>query len=160
MKSVFAFLLLGVLPLLCQQPSRLRGFLANEIAEGQNLEKQAQTAPNQGRLRRYMDFMAGEPRNAGSPHSKVVAEYVLGNFKEWGLDAHIEEFEALLPFPTLRHIEVVGPKRFVLKLNEPAVPEDPNSGDVHQLPTYNAYGASTRSRFSVYRPNWVRCPVW
>jgi len=120
----------------------VRGFLSKDLSAEQTLEKQAQSVPDTGRLKTYMDFMAGEPHNAGSPRSKVVAEYILGHFKEWGLDAHIEEFESLLPTPTLRQVEVIGPKRFVLKLKEPVVSEDPNSGDAHQLPTYNAYGAS------------------
>ncbi|MBV8571736.1 MAG: M28 family peptidase, partial [Acidobacteriaceae bacterium] len=68
--------------------------------------------------------------------------YILGQLKEWGLDAEIEEFEALLPYPTVREVEVIGPKRYVAKLREPVVPQDPSSGDAHQLPTYNAYGAS------------------
>ena len=58
---------------------------------------------------------------------------MLGLFKEWGLDAHIEEFEALIPTPTVREVEVLGPKRFVAKLKEPVVAEDPNSGDAHQF---------------------------
>jgi N-acetylated-alpha-linked acidic dipeptidase len=120
----------------------MRGFLSKDVAEEQSLEKKAQAVPDTGRLRKYMDFMASEPHNAGSPRSKVVAEYVLGQFKEWGLDAHIEEFESLLPTPTLRQVEVVSPKKFVAKLKEPVVAEDPDSGDAHQLPTYNAYGAS------------------
>jgi len=144
MKSLYALSLFALCQpaLFCQDPPHIRGFLAKDISAEQSLEKQAQSIPEPGRLRQYMDFMAAEPHNAGSPRSKVVAEYVLGQFKEWGLDAHIEEFEALLPTPTLRQVEVTGPKRFVLKLKEPAVSEDPNSADAHQLPTYNAYGAS------------------
>jgi N-acetylated-alpha-linked acidic dipeptidase len=144
MKPFCAFLLCGVLPfqLFSQAPPRMRGFLSKDIADEQSLEQQAQGVPDTGRLRQYMDFMAAEPHNAGSPRSKVVAEYVLGNLKEWGLDAHIEVFEALLPTPTVRQVEVVGPKRFVAKLKEPVVSEDPDSGDAHQLPSYNAYGAS------------------
>lgn len=120
----------------------MRGFLSKDIPEEQTLEREAQSVPDTGRLRQYMDFMAAEPHNAGSPRSRVVAEYVLGQFKEWGLDAHIEEFEALLPTPTFRQVEVIGPKHYLAKLKEPVVPEDPDSGDSHQLPTYNAYGAS------------------
>src|SRR5581483_6353034 len=85
---------------------------------------------------------AAEPHNAGSPRSKAVAEHILGMLKDWGLDAHIEEFEALLPYPAFREVEVVGPKRYIAKLREPAVPQDPTSGQMHQLPPYNAYGAT------------------
>ena len=144
MKLIRTILLAGVFSFLsfAQDAQHMRGFLTREIAEEQSLEKQAQAVPDTGRLRKYMNFMAAEPHNAGSPRSKVVAEYVLGHFKEWGLDAHIEEFEALMPTPTVREVEMVSPKHFTAKLKEPVVPEDPNSGDAHQLPTYNSYGAS------------------
>jgi N-acetylated-alpha-linked acidic dipeptidase len=124
-----------------QTPS-IRGFLTKDLAEQQKLEEQAQAVPDPARLRRYMEFQAAEPHNAGSPRSKAVAEYVLGNLKEWGLDAHIEEFEALMPYPTVRQVEVLGPKRYVARLKEPAVAVDPTSGQANQLPTYNAYAAS------------------
>ncbi len=120
----------------------MRGFLAKDISGEQNLEQKAQAVPDPARLRTYMDFISGEPHNAGSPRSKAVAEYILGTFKEWGLDAHIEEFEALMPYPTLRQVEILSPKPYACKLKEPVVPQDPNSGDAHQLPTFNAYAAS------------------
>src|SRR5581483_784879 len=108
----------------------------------QRLEQQAQAVPDPVRLLQYMQYMASEPHQAGSPRSKAVAEYIWGMLKDWGLDAHIEEFEALMPYPTLRQVEVVGPKPFTATLKEPAVPADPDSGDANQLPTYNAYAAS------------------
>jgi N-acetylated-alpha-linked acidic dipeptidase len=120
----------------------MRGFLAKEVSGEQKLEEQARTIPDPARLRKYMDFISSEPHSAGSPRSKAIAEYIVGTFKEWGLDAHIEEFEALMPYPTVRQVEVLGPRRYIAKLKEPVVAQDPNSGDAHQLPTFNAYGAS------------------
>ncbi|MBV9155196.1 MAG: M28 family peptidase, partial [Acidobacteriaceae bacterium] len=124
------------------QSGTIRGFLAKDVAAERKLEQKAQSIPDPARLRKYMDFMAGEPHNAGSPRSRAVAEHILGMLKEWGLDARIEEFEALMPYPTVRQVEVVGPERYVAKLKEPAVPQDPTSGQSTQLPTYNAYSAS------------------
>src|ERR1700685_3397149 len=129
MKSVLTLLLCAALPVSSfAQTASIRGFLTKDLADEQKLEEQAQAIPDAARLRRYMDFQAGEPHNAGSARSKVVAEYILGNLKEWGLDAHIEEFEALMPYPTVRQVEVVGPKRFVAKLKEPAVAADTHRG--------------------------------
>jgi N-acetylated-alpha-linked acidic dipeptidase len=71
-----------------------------------------------------------------------VADYILGSLKEWGLDATVEQFEALLPYPTVRQVEVIGPKPYVAKLREPIVPEDPTSGQTGQLPPFNAYAAT------------------
>jgi N-acetylated-alpha-linked acidic dipeptidase len=120
----------------------MRGFKTKDIAAEQKLERQAQAVPDTVRLQQYVDFIAAQPHHAGSPRSKTVAEYILGMFKEWGLDARIEEFEALMPYPTVRQVEVISPKPSVAKLKEPAVPHDPDTSDPNQLPTFNAYGAT------------------
>jgi N-acetylated-alpha-linked acidic dipeptidase len=120
----------------------IRGFSAKNIPDEQKLEQQVQAIPDAARLKTYMNVIASQPHNAGSPRSKATAEYISGLLKDWGLDVHIEEFEALMPYPTVRVVEVLGPRHFVAQLKEPVVPQDPNSGDAHQLPTYNAYGAS------------------
>ena len=83
--------------------------------------------------------MTEEPHHAGSPGSKKVAEYVLSKFREWGLEAQIEEFEALLPTPNDRTLELIEPQQFTARLKEPAIPEDKDSSDPGQLPTFNAY---------------------
>jgi N-acetylated-alpha-linked acidic dipeptidase len=89
-----------------------------------------------------MQRMSAEPHHAGSPGSKAVAEYALNLFQQWGLDARIETFEALLPYPTKRALELVKPVKYRATLKEPRIPEDSDSGDAHQLPTYNAYSGS------------------
>ena len=120
----------------------MRGFLLKDVAREARREGQAQTITSAKRLRGYLDMMASEPHNAGSPRSKAVAQYLAGLLREWGLDASVEQFEALMPYPTARQVEVLGPRHYLAELKEPVVPQDPNSGDAHQLPTYNAYAAS------------------
>lgn len=143
MKPALFLLLCSALPVSSlAQTAQIRGFQSKDIANERKLEQRAQAIPDSARIRQYVDFMAGEPHHAGSPRSKAVAEYILGMFHEWGLDAHIEQFEALMPYPTVRQVEVLGPKPFKATLKEPAIPEDPDSGDANQLPTYNAYAAS------------------
>ena len=106
-----------------------------------DLEAKFRAIPKPENLREYMLATAGEPHHAGSPGSRKVADYVLGKFKSFGLDARIEEFEALMPYPTERVLEMTGPERFVAELKEPVVAEDPDSADAGQLPTFNAYSA-------------------
>lgn len=143
MNPVILFLLCSALPVSSSaQAAQMRGFQSKAISGEQKLEQQANAISESARLSQYVDFMAAEPHHAGSPRSKAVAEYILGMFHEWGLDAHIEELEALMPYPTVRKVEVVAPKPFEAKLKEPAIPQDPDSGDANQLPTYNAYGAT------------------
>ncbi|MFL6352883.1 MAG: transferrin receptor-like dimerization domain-containing protein [Bryobacteraceae bacterium] len=142
MRVLLAFVLCTFTAYTDAQSLAMRGFLTKEIPREQKLEQQARTIPEPARLRKYMGVISSAPHNAGSPRSKAVAEYILGTFKEWGLDAQIEEFEALMPYPTLRQVEVLGPKRYVAKLKEPVVVQDPDSGDAHQIPTFNAYAAT------------------
>jgi N-acetylated-alpha-linked acidic dipeptidase len=125
-----------------QNDQSIRGFPSAAQSAQRTLEEKARQAPDPGRARTYMKRMSSEPHHAGSPASKAVAEYALGLFKEWGLEARIEEFEALLPYPTLRLVEMTAPVKFRAKMHEPPLKDDPDSTDQNQLPTYNAYAAS------------------
>ena len=119
----------------------VRGFPPDAIAALAQRESVLTSTPDTARLRAYMLAMTEEPHHAGSPGAKAVAEYALARFREWGLDAQIEEFEALLPMPVLRRVELVSPTRFVARMNEPAIPEDKDSGDEGMLPTSTPYAA-------------------
>jgi N-acetylated-alpha-linked acidic dipeptidase len=134
-----AFLLV---PSVDSQPAAvLRGFSVTGAAHQRDIEQKFRAVPKPENLREHMRTISAEPHHAGSPGSRKVAEYVLAQFKASGLDARIEEFEALMPYPTERSLELVAPERYVAELKEPVVPEDPDSGDAGQLPTFNAYSA-------------------
>jgi N-acetylated-alpha-linked acidic dipeptidase len=120
----------------------IRGFSPSQAKVEREHEDQARALPEPQRIRSYMERMSQEPHHAGSPASKLVAEYAAGLLREWGLDVRIEEFEALLPYPTVRMLEMVAPVKYRAKLQEPVVAEDKDSADKNQLPTYNAYSAS------------------
>jgi N-acetylated-alpha-linked acidic dipeptidase len=120
----------------------IRGFFGDNLRAQRALEQRARAMPDGTRIRAYMERMAGEPHIAGSPASKAVAEYLAALLKEWGLETRIEEFEALLPWPTARTLEMTAPVRYRAKLQEQALREDPDSADKQQIPTYNAYAAS------------------
>ena len=122
--------------------SEIRGFSADQAKAEHSRENQALRLPEPKRIRSYMEHMSQQPHAAGSPASKAVAEYAADLLREWGLDVQIEEFEALLPYPTVRLLEMVGPVKYRAKLREPLVGEDKHSSDKNQLPTYNAYSAS------------------
>src|SRR5262245_45877953 len=124
-----------------QQSPGMRGFTAAGAAAEREAERKFQAVPSPDNLREYMRTISDEPHYAGHPSSRKVAEYILGKFKSWGLNASIEEFEALMPYPTDRVVELVGPERYTAKLKEPEIAADKDSGDAGQLPTFNAYSA-------------------
>ena len=121
------------------QSKAIRGFPDDAIAAQRQREEQFRKVPDSARLREYMEAMAGDSHVAGQPSSKRVADYALAKFKSFGLDAKLEEFEAMMPWPLETRVELVAPEKYELKIKEPVLPEDPDSGD--QTPLYNAYSA-------------------
>src|SRR5439155_5135091 len=98
------------------------------------------TIPESKNIGEYMKRMSARPHHLGSPYDKDNAEWILAKFKEWGWDAHIENYDALFPTPKERLVEMIAPTPFTLKLDEPAVAVDPTSGQKsEQLPSFNAY---------------------
>ncbi len=138
------------------QEGGLRGFSEKRAASEREWEKKFQAIPQPDRLREYMRVISEEPHHAGHPNSRKVAEYVLGKFREWGLPAEIEEFEALMPTPKERVVEMLEPVKFRAQLREPAIPEDKDSSDAGQLPTYNAYSADGDATAQLVYVNYGR----
>ena len=122
-----------------EQP--LFGYSAESSRAERQWEEKLRAIPSPDNLRSYMQKLSAHPHHVGSPYDKENAQWIAAKFKEFGLDTHIEQFDVLFPTPKERVVELVegGPK-FVAKLQEPALPQDPTSNQqAEQLPTYNAY---------------------
>ena len=118
--------------------------LTGYSSEGARIERDWETKfrdiPNADNQRDYMKRLSARPHHVGSPYDKDNAEWLLGKMKEWGLDAHIENFDVLFPTPKERVVELVEPGKFKAVLQEPPIEVDPTSNQqAEQLPTYNAY---------------------
>jgi N-acetylated-alpha-linked acidic dipeptidase len=88
----------------------------------------------------WLRTMSSAPNHVGSPHDKANAEMLLGLFKQWGWDAHIERFDALYPTPIATKIEMIAPEAITLGGQEPAIASDPSTTDLSQaLPPYVAF---------------------
>lgn len=93
------------------QSRPIRGFPDDAVAAQRQREEQFRKFPDSARLKEYMEAMASDSHVAGQPSSKRVADYALAKFKSFGLDARLEEFEALMPWPIETTVEVVGPEK-------------------------------------------------
>jgi N-acetylated-alpha-linked acidic dipeptidase len=116
---------------------------ATTIAQSQtssSWDEKFRALPQPANIKSYMQRLAARPHHVGSPYAKENAEWMLAQFKAWGWDASIEQFDVLFPTPKERRLELVEPTRFTAKLDEPIVTIDPTSGQkTEQLPSYNAY---------------------
>ncbi len=110
---------------------------ANQIALEQRFD--ADIDPNQ--LRDWLKRMSSGPNHVGAPHDKENAEFTLQQFKSWGWDAQIEQFDVLYPTLKRHSLELVGPTKFVATLKEPVVEGDESSARTDGMPPYHIYGA-------------------
>ncbi len=121
-------------------PPTLLGFSDASSKTEREWEEKFKAIPQPANMRAAMQRLTAHPHHVGSPYDRDNAEWILAQLKSYGLDAHIESFDVLFPTPIDRAVELVSPTRFVAKLQEPALPQDPTSNQkAEALPTYNAY---------------------
>ena len=139
-KWILCFAVLATAPVAAQTGSgAIRGFTSDSAKAQRELEAKMASIPRAANVREYIRVMSEEPHHTGSKAGVEVAQYVLDKFKSWGLEAEFHKFEGLMPTPRERHLELLAPEGYVAKLKEPALPEDKDSSDEGQLPSYNAY---------------------
>lgn len=118
----------------------LRGFFPSSIQAERDLESRFKAMPDPARMRAAMQRLSARPHHVGSPYDRDNAEWILNEFKSYGWDAHIENFDVLFPTPVERIVELVSPTTFKASLQETPLPLDPTSNQqAEQLPSYNAY---------------------
>ena len=118
----------------------LRGFFPQSVQAQRDLEARFKAMPDPARMREAMRRLSARPHHVGSAYDKDNAEWILGQFKSYGWDAHIENFDVLFPTPVERIVELVSPTTYKALLQETALPGDPTSNQqAEQLPSYNAY---------------------
>ena len=113
---------------------------ATTIAQSGSWDEKFRALPDPANIKNNMQRLAAHPHHVGSPYSKENAQWMLAQFREWGWDASIEQFDVLFPTPKERRLELVEPTKFTAKLDEPVVAIDQTTGQkAEQLPSYNAY---------------------
>lgn len=118
----------------------LAGYSADASRVERDWETQFRAIPEPARMRESLRRLSAQPHNVGTAYDRDNAEWILAQFKSYGLDAHIETFDVLYPTPLERSVELVAPTHFRLALREPTVAGDPTSAQQSaQLPTYNVY---------------------
>jgi N-acetylated-alpha-linked acidic dipeptidase len=142
--AVLSFSFVSLVPIrtnVMADEQSLLGYSAESSRTERQWEEKMRAIPSPENLRAYMEHLAARPHNVGTARDKENAEWIAAKFKEFGLDTHIEQFDVLYPTPKERVVELVeGGAKFVAKLQEPAVAQDPTSNQQsEQLPTYNAY---------------------
>ncbi|MDP4283390.1 MAG: transferrin receptor-like dimerization domain-containing protein [Bacteroidota bacterium] len=140
-KILLAFSLIFIIQSSFAQTKKITGFYKKNVATEVNLESSFDKNLSKENIGETIKKLSAVPHHLSSPGSKENAEYILSLYKQWGWDAQIETFHVLFPTPKTRILEMTSPTSYKAILKEPALKEDPTSGQSGQLPTYNAYSA-------------------
>ncbi|MFQ5674507.1 MAG: transferrin receptor-like dimerization domain-containing protein [bacterium] len=124
------------------QDSSMLGFTKASSDKQLELEQKIIGMPSGERMLVYHRALTAEPHHAGTAANVRTAEYFAERLREFGFDEiEMNSYEALLPRPITRVVELLEPEHFQLKLMEPSFPEDADSGKEGVLPPFNAYSA-------------------
>lgn len=122
--------------------NRMRGFTAEGTAEQRSIEEGILGTPSGDRMMTYHTALTAEPHHAGTAADEQAARYIADRLLEFGFDSiMMPRYEALLPYPVERVVTLVAPERYELRLAEPPLPDDPDTGKDGVLPPFNAYSA-------------------
>lgn len=119
----------------------LRGFTPAHSQRERSLEQKFLAVPDPARAEAVHKILTAEPHVAGSAGDRRTAEYVLKQFRSYGLDAEIEEFKVLDSEPREIKFQLLDPEKFSGPHPE-YVAEDPASTDHRASVAFNAYSGS------------------
>lgn len=95
------------------------------------------------KMDKYLKIFTSEPHVAASARNNELADFILQEWKSFGLDeVYLTPYDVLLSFPEEISVELVSPRRFKLNLKEKAFPEDPDTSRPEVGIPYNAYSRS------------------
>ena len=106
------------------ESSALAGYSADAARAEHDWETKFRALPSPENMRSYMQRISARPHHVGTEYDRANAEWILSLFRQWGWDAHIENFDVLFPTPKERLVQIVpaGPEQAVKQLSAISTP--------------------------------------
>lgn len=121
-------------------------------------EKEALAVPSPENARRWLRTLTAEPHVAGTEADHKTAVFVRDKLREWGWKAELVELKVLLNYPNTSRfsgLSIDGAKQG-LRIDEPAIPADNDSGSATAFWGFHGYGASGEAHDRVVYANYGR----
>ncbi|MBX6316042.1 MAG: aminopeptidase, partial [Isosphaeraceae bacterium] len=139
-------------------PAGPLGFAPSSRAAQAKAEAQALAVPTPEKARAWLRSLTEEPHVAGTPADYKTAQFVRDRLRDWGWQADLVEYEALLnyPIPSSVRLEIVRPTPQKLKVTEDPHPPDKDSASPDAFPAFHGYGVSGDVTGQVVYANYGR----
>ena len=103
------------------------GFSPDDAAHQRTLERMLDTLIQPASVRADSRFLSAIPHVAGTPAQRRTADYVNQQLAAAGFDTLSVSFRVYIPFQDSAVVQLLGPTRKRLALNEPPLREDPTT---------------------------------
>jgi N-acetylated-alpha-linked acidic dipeptidase len=95
------------------------------------------------RIDKNLRYLTSEPHVASSPRNDELADFIMNEWKAYGLDeVYKVSYDVLLSYPESISVELISPKKQALSLREEGYEEDPDTLNPRVGIPYNAYSLS------------------
>ncbi len=99
---------------------QLMGFTAESSTAQRAAEARFDSVLTANNIRDWLKRLSARPHHLGSPYNKENADFIAAQFRAWGYDTKLEQFDVLFPTPKTRVVEMTSPERFTLQLERTA----------------------------------------
>lgn len=122
---------------------KLDGFTAASAIRQRRLEEQFVSIPDAKSAREHLRRLTLEPHIAGTKEDYNTAIYVRDQWRSYGLNAELKEYQVWLPYPNSPSIvELITSQRVKLPVREAPLTKDPTSNNPNITPLFSGYSAS------------------
>ena len=142
---VFLFSTTG--PLLFSQSitdsGKLDGFMTAAATSQRRWEEIFRSVPAPASAREHLRRLTLEPHIAGTKEDYDTAVYVRDQWRNYGLNAELKEYQVWLPYPNSPSVvELISPQHLNLPVREAPLSKDPTSTNARITPLFNGYSAT------------------
>src|SRR5262249_55808931 len=120
----------------------LLGFAPEAAARERESEARLVASLDRERLAGWNRTLSARPHVAGTPAGGALADEIATTLRGFGLAVDVVTYRPWLSYPKKVAVSLRAPEPRVLPVREPALPEEPASGDPALTPGFVAYSAS------------------
>lgn len=133
----------------------LDGFIASRVGPQRRWENLFRSIPQPASAREHLRRLTLVPHIAGTKEDYDTAVYVRDQWRSYGLNAELKEYQVWLNYPKSPTIlELITNKRQRLSVTESAVPGDPTSTHPKISQLFNGYSATGDATGSLVYANY------
>jgi N-acetylated-alpha-linked acidic dipeptidase len=140
--ALFIFAFLISLIAVAEEVEVLDGFSSESSSKQLQFEKMLKDSISPQQIEKHLKWLTSRPHRAGTEGTRITAEYLLEQLKQFGFQSEIVQYDAYLPAPISVEIQLTRPVQETIPTTEEKIEGDPFTDFVNEHPGWNGYSPS------------------